>query len=252
MALRGVGKVYANGLVALDGLSLTVHEGEFLGILGPSGCGKSTILRLIAGLGRPTSGTITRATPTAGVAPNRHDIGFVFQDPTLLPWATLFDNVQLPLRLAGMSRNAARERVLEALALVRLDGFAAAYPRELSGGMRMRASLARALVTRPRLLLLDEPFAALDEIERFRLNDELLALRRTFGWTVLFVSHSVFESVNLCERLLVMTPRPGRIAEAIDIAAPYPRDSAFRGSPAYAALCGDVSLALGRAAGEPS
>ncbi len=243
--MEGVAKTFANGTVALDGLSLSVRAGSFTSLLGPSGCGKSTALRLMAGLGEATSGSIRLAVETA-----RRDIGFVFQEPTLMPWGTVFDNVFLPLRLAGRSRREARAGIERALDLVGLAGFADAYPRELSGGMRMRASIARALVTGPRLLLMDEPFAALDEITRFKLNDDLLALWRSEGWTVVFVTHSVFESVYLSDRILVMTPRPGRIAAEIAVDAPYPRsETGFRTSDAYNRHCRAVSARLAEAMG---
>lgn len=243
--MEGVAKTFANGTVALDDLTLAIESGSFTSILGPSGCGKSTALRLIAGLGEATSGTVRLASETA-----RRDIGFVFQEPTLMPWASVFDNVFLPLRLAGRSRSEARKDVDRALDLVGLAGFADAYPRELSGGMRMRASIARALVTKPRLLLMDEPFAALDEIARFKLNDDLLALWKREGWTVVFVTHSVFESVYLSNRILVMTPRPGRIAAEIRVDAPYPRGEAgFRTADAYSRHCREVSARLAEAMG---
>ena len=243
--MEGVAKTFANGTVALDGLTLAVRAGSFTSLLGPSGCGKSTALRLMAGLGEATSGSIRLAAETA-----RRDIGFVFQEPTLMPWGTVFDNVFLPLRLAGRSRREARAGIERALDLVGLAGFADAYPRELSGGMRMRASIARALVTGPRLLLMDEPFAALDEITRFKLNDDLLALWRSEGWTVVFVTHSVFESVYLSDRILVMTPRPGRIAAEIAVDAPYPRsETGFRTSDAYNRHCRAVSARLAEAMG---
>ena len=171
-------------------------------------------------------------------------IGFVFQDPTLMPWATLFENIRLPHRLIGTDRESAEASVAEAIELVGLSGFEQAYPRELSGGMRMRASLARALATRPRLLLLDEPFAALDEITRFRLNDDLLALWHRFGWTIVFVSHSVFESAYLSERILLMNPRPGRVAKEVKLSNPYPRANSYRTSNAYNAICRDISAEL--------
>lgn len=243
--MEGVAKTFANGTVALADLTLAIESGSFTSILGPSGCGKSTALRLIAGLGEATSGTVRLASETA-----RRDIGFVFQEPTLMPWASAFDNVFLPLRLAGRSRSEARKDVDRALDLVGLAGFADAYPRELSGGMRMRASIARALVTKPRLLLMDEPFAALDEIARFKLNDDLLALWKREGWTVVFVTHSVFESVYLSNRILVMTPRPGRIAAEIRVDAPYPRGEAgFRTADAYSRHCREVSARLAEAMG---
>ena len=250
VALHGVSKAYANGVLALDGLSLDVRGGEFLSLLGPSGCGKSTALRLIAGLTDRTSGTIEWMQHARDKGPrsdkDRHEIGFVFQDPTLMPWATVAANVQLPLKLQGLGR-AAQPRVEAALARVGLSRFAQSYPRELSGGMKMRASIARALVTEPRLLLMDEPFAALDEITRFRLNNDLLALWQTLGKTVVFVTHSVFESVYLSQRVIVMTPRPGRVFTELLIDAAYPRDERFRTSASYVAYCRRVSEALARA-----
>ncbi|GBD47169.1 ABC transporter ATP-binding protein [Methylopila sp. Yamaguchi] len=226
-------------IAALDGFDLRVGEGEVVALLGPSGCGKSTALRMIAGLTEPTSGAVVWRDPAAA-----GDIGVVLQDPTLAPWSTVADNVRLPLRLKGLGRAASEPRVAEALTRVGLADRAGAYPGELSGGMRMRVSMARALVARPRLLLLDEPFGALDEITRFKLNDELLALRREHGWAVVFVTHSVFESVYLADRIVVMTPRPGRAAAEIAVSADEPRSSGFRMSPAYAALCRGVSQAL--------
>ena len=245
VTLRGVGKTFARGVVALDGLDLDVRPGEFVSLLGPSGCGKSTALRLIAGLSEPTQGVIEwrRAQGASG---ERHALGFVFQEPTLMPWATVAANVRLPLKLKGLAATA-QPRVDAALARVGLAGFAGSYPRELSGGMKMRASIARALVTEPRLLLMDEPFAALDEITRFRLNDDLLALWQSLGKTVVFVTHSVFESVYLSQRVVVMTQRPGRVFTQLAIDAPYPRDERFRTSATYAAFCRQVSEAFARA-----
>jgi NitT/TauT family transport system ATP-binding protein len=242
IALRSISKVFSNGTVALRNLTLEVAAGEFLSLLGPSGCGKSTALRIIAGLGEPTSGTIAWGDAADGGA--RPEVGFVFQEPTLMPWATVYGNVWLPLRLKGRSRRAARDEVMETLAMVGLESFANAYPRELSGGMKMRVSIARALVTRPQLLLMDEPFAALDEITRFKLNNDLLTLWQRFGWTVIFVTHSVFESVYLSERIVVMAARPGRVFAELDIDAGYPRDDAFRTSAAYNENCRRVSGAL--------
>jgi len=245
VTLRGVGKTFASGVVALDGLDLDVRPGEFVSLLGPSGCGKSTALRLIAGLSEPTQGVIEwrRAQGASG---ERHALGFVFQEPTLMPWATVAANVRLPLKLKGLAATA-QPRVDAALARVGLAGFAGSYPRELSGGMKMRASIARALVTEPRLLLMDEPFAALDEITRFRLNDDLLALWQSLGKTVVFVTHSVFESVYLSQRVVVMTQRPGRVFTQLAIDARYPRDERFRTSATYAAFCRQVSEAFARA-----
>ncbi|HEY6993480.1 MAG TPA: ABC transporter ATP-binding protein [Xanthobacteraceae bacterium] len=246
VALDGVGKTFANGVVALDDLSLEVREGEFLSLLGPSGCGKSTALRIIAGLSEPTRGRVAWREAAAADAANPRRIGFVFQEPTLMPWATVAANVRLPLKLKGPDASAPA-RVTAALERVGLAGFAASYPRELSGGMKMRISIARALVTEPRLLLMDEPFAALDEITRFRLNDDLLALWQSLRKTVVFVTHSVFESVYLSQRIVVMTPRPGRIFTELVIDAPHPRDERFRTSAEYAGYCRLVSEALAQA-----
>jgi NitT/TauT family transport system ATP-binding protein len=243
VALREVGKTFPNGVVALAGFDLSVRSGEFLTLLGPSGCGKSTALRIVAGLGEPTSGVVDWPLPVAPGHAARRDLGFVFQEPTLMPWATVEANVRLPLRLQRPTAGAA-DRVGAALDRVGLAGFARAYPRELSGGMKMRVSIARALVTEPRLLLMDEPFAALDEITRFRLNNDLLDLWRALGKTVVFVTHSVFESVYLSSRIIVMSPRPGRVFREIAISAPYPRDELFRTSAEYAGWCRVVSQAL--------
>jgi NitT/TauT family transport system ATP-binding protein len=222
---------------------LGVEPGEVLALLGPSGCGKSTALRIVAGLTRPDRGT--RLLDAA--LEERGRIGFVFQEPTLMPWATVEANVFLPLRLAGVARAEARPRVAAAIEAVGLAGFERAYPRELSGGMKMRVSIARAYVTRPRLILLDEPFAALDEITRFRLNEDLLRLREEQGWTVVFVTHSVFEAVFLASRVVVMSPRPGRIAADFAIDFANPRDEALRTSAEYGIACRAVSAALAAA-----
>jgi len=251
ISLAGVGKTYASGTIAVKGVDLVVREHEFLSLLGPSGCGKSTVLRMVAGLGDVTVGAIEwpRAEHDVTGEPER-DLGFVFQEPTLMPWATVFDNVYLPLKLQHVSRSKARDRVREALSLVHLDGFDKAYPRELSGGMKMRVSIARAMVTRPKVLLMDEPFAALDEITRNKLNNDLLELWATQKFTVVFVTHSVYESVYLSNRICVMAARPGRIIEDLAIEAPYPRDDAFRTSPLYNDYCRRVSESLHRAMGE--
>jgi NitT/TauT family transport system ATP-binding protein len=242
LVLRDVGKTFSNGVTALSHVDLTIREGDFLSLLGPSGCGKSTALRLIAGLSSPTVGLLDwRKALDDGC------IGFVFQEPTLLPWASVFDNVWLPLRLRGISRRKAAADVHEMLERVHLTGFERAVPRELSGGMKMRVSIARALVTRPRLLLMDEPFAALDEITRFKLNNDLLELWQAERFTTIFVTHSVFESVFLSSRIVVMAARPGRVFDEVDVEAPYPRDETFRTSPDYAALCRRTSDVLVRA-----
>ena len=240
--LRGVEKVYANGTHALQSVRLDVQGNEFLSLLGPSGCGKSTALRIIAGLGEATAGEIDWPT-------SRHDargrplreIGFVFQEPNLMPWATVFDNVWLPLRLANKTRAESREAVDSVLDMVGLLPFAQAYPRELSGGMKMRVSIARALVTRPRLLLMDEPFAALDEITRFKLNNDLLDIWQKARCTVIFVTHSIYESVYLSNRIVVFAARPGRGVGELAVDAPYPRGNAFRLTPDYTRHCAAVS-----------
>jgi NitT/TauT family transport system ATP-binding protein len=253
VALRGVGKAFPNGTLALQGLDLDVREGEFLSLLGPSGCGKSTALRIIAGLTEPTQGAV-EWTAANIVAESASRIGFVFQEPTLMPWASVINNVQLPLKLKGVAANEAAAAAQAALGRVGLEKFGHVYPRELSGGMRMRVSIARALVTEPALLLMDEPFAALDEITRFKLNNDLLQLWQTLRTTVVFVTHSVFESVYLSSRIVVMAARPGCVFTELAIDAPYPRDRDFRTSPEYAALCRRASEALSQAmaaGGEP-
>lgn len=239
LELRAIEKRYANGTLALQGLSLAVGEHEFVSFLGPSGCGKSTALRMIAGLSPLSGGEIGW-----GTGDPSHDTSFVFQEPTLMPWATVFDNVWLPLRLKGQSRAAARAGVEAALAQVGLAEFAHVYPRELSGGMKMRVSIARAMITQPRLLLMDEPFAALDEMTRFKLNNDTLALWQARRFTTLFVTHSVYEAVYLSTRIIVMAARPGRVVADIAIDEPYPRADSFRHSPLYNALCVQVSSAL--------
>lgn len=243
--LRDVGKSFAGGVEALSGLEMAVGQGEFVSLLGPSGCGKSTALRLIAGLSQPSAGEILW--PGDPGRSHASEVAFVFQEPTLLPWSRVWGNVYLPLRLRGESRSSARDRVDEALSLVGLADFHHAYPRELSGGMKMRVAIARALVTRPKVLLMDEPFAALDEITRSRLNDDLLRLWSEQRWTALFVTHSVYESVFLSQRVLVMSSRPGRIIDQTRVAAPYPRDESFRRTAEYGGVCERVSASLRRA-----
>ncbi len=237
ISLTQVGKRFDNGTEALSGLSFRVAEGEFVSLLGPSGCGKSTALRLIAGLIAPDRGDIAWQDA-------RPQMGFVFQEPTLMPWADALTNARLPLDLKHLPRAEANGRAAAALARLGLQGFEAAYPRELSGGMKMRVSIARALAARPKLLLMDEPFAALDEITRTGLNDDLLALAREDGITVIFVTHSVMESAYLSGRVLVMSPRPGRITADIAL-APGPRD---RLSPEFAEAQRRVAAALLEAA----
>jgi NitT/TauT family transport system ATP-binding protein len=250
VALKGVLKHFSSGTLALDRLDLTIASGEFVSLLGPSGCGKSTALRLIAGLGVPTGGTISWSGTKPGARRNGIEVGFVFQEPTLMPWRTVAHNVALPLVLAGVAPDVASRRVAQALEQVGLTEFRDAYPRQLSGGMKMRVSIARGLVTDPPLLLMDEPFAALDEITRFKLNDDLIALWRAVGNTVVFVTHSVFESVYLSSRIVVMTPRPGRVFADLAIDAPFPRDEGFRTSPEFGRYCRIVSQALAQAMAE--
>ena len=243
--MRNVSKVFSNGTLALKDMSLDVERGEFLSLLGPSGCGKSTALRIIAGLGAATSGSIdwpTSKLNSKGIP--QGDIGFVFQEPTLMPWSTVFGNVYLPMKLEGIGQSEARPRVMETLASVGLADFADAYPRELSGGMKMRVSIARALVTRPKLLLMDEPFAALDEITRQKLNDDVLRLWRRSGVTVIFVTHSVFESAYLSNRIVVMKARPGQVYTDIPLATSTERDANYRTSEEYRATTDRVSRAL--------
>jgi NitT/TauT family transport system ATP-binding protein len=236
LTIEHVGRRFPNGVEALRDVSLLLHDGDFVALLGPSGCGKSTLLRLIAGLDRPDGGTLLWA---AGAPPAPGELGYVFQDATLLPWSTAEDNVWLPLRLRGITRDAARDDIAAVLSRVGLHGFETVRPAQLSGGMRMRVSIARALVTRPRLLLMDEPFAALDEFTRHRLQEDLLALWRDIGCTVVFVTHSIYEAAFLARRIVLMTPRPGRIAAEIASALPQTADT--RLDPAYAALVASVS-----------
>jgi len=244
LSLRGVDKVFGGHVQALRDLNLEVRQGDFISLLGPSGCGKSTALRIVADLLRPTRGSVDWA---GGHSQN--DLGVVFQEPTLMPWATVAKNVYLPFRLQKKPFSAVRDDILEALKLVGLEKFQNAYPRELSGGMKMRVSIARAMVTRPRLILMDEPFAALDEITRFKLNNDLLALKAKINCTVIFVTHSVFESVFLSDRIVVMAARPGRVLREVAVEAPYPRDEGFRTSAEYAAHCRAASDALHDAMG---
>jgi NitT/TauT family transport system ATP-binding protein len=251
LSLSHVRREFPGGRVALADVNLQIAAGEFVSLLGPSGCGKSTVLRLLSGLDVPTAGTIARDLAADAVP------SYVFQDAALMPWASVRRNVELPLTLLGQGRQAMRTEVDAALHAVGLDDSADAVPRELSGGMRMRVSLARALVTAPRLWLLDEPFGALDEITRFALNQMLLSLcqpaDRSPPATAVFVTHSVYEAVFLSQRIVVMA-RPGRVVDEITVDAPYPRDAAFRTTPRFTALCARVSDALQRAsvAGAPA
>ena len=245
LEMSAIDKVFNGNVVALRDMNLVVNQGDFISLLGPSGCGKSTALRLIAGLMRPTTGRILWEG-----GQGTGDLGVVFQEPTLMPWATVAQNVWLPFRLRGKSYNSVKDEVMEALRLVGLEKFGKSYPRELSGGMKMRVSIARAMVTKPSLILMDEPFAALDEITRHKLNNDLLELRDKLKCTVIFVTHSVFESVFLSDRIVVMAARPGRVSAELTVGAPYPRGEEFRTSPEYAALCREASEALHNAMNE--
>ena len=244
--IEGVSMVYDNGTEALRDVTLQVPQRpQFISLLGPSGCGKSTLLRLIASLEQPSAGEIEW--PTSRVTRDGKPVGalgFVFQEPTLMPWATVFENVYLPLRILGQQRDAVRAGIEATLQSVGLEDFMHAYPRELSGGMKMRVSIARALVQKPRVLLMDEPFAALDEITRLKLSNDLLALCRTRQLTVVFVTHSVYESVYLSNRIVVMAARPGRVIADLGIAVGETRDEAYRTSSLYNQHCREVSAWL--------
>ncbi|MBR0554753.1 ABC transporter ATP-binding protein [Ciceribacter sp. L1K23] len=245
-----VSKMFSSGTLALSNMTLTVNGGEFVSLLGPSGCGKSTALRIIAGLGDTSSGTIDW--PSSRINSKglpEGDISFVFQEPTLMPWQTVFGNVYLPLKLRGISKASARDDIMATLATVGLQDFADAYPRELSGGMKMRVSIARALVTKPKLLLMDEPFAALDEITRQKLNDDVLRLWKDTGITVIFVTHSVFESAYLSNRIVVMKARPGRVHADFPLTTSLDRDAHYRTSEEYRQACEKVSNMLLEAIG---
>ncbi|MDO1582119.1 ABC transporter ATP-binding protein [Rhizobium oryzicola] len=252
VTMRNVSKSFSSGTLALSDMSLTVEGGEFVSLLGPSGCGKSTALRIISGLGDVTTGSIdwpSSRINSKGLPDG--DISFVFQEPTLMPWQTVFGNVYLPLRLKGVSKADASDAITAALETVGLKDFAKAYPRELSGGMKMRVSIARALVTKPKLLLMDEPFAALDEITRQKLNDDVLRLWRETGITVIFVTHSVFESAYLSNRIVVMKARPGRVHADFPLQTSLERGPLYRTSEEYRAACEKVSASLLEAIGGP-
>ncbi|MEE3258855.1 MAG: ABC transporter ATP-binding protein [Candidatus Latescibacterota bacterium] len=242
---QDIEKRFATGVEALSGVDLSVERGQFVSIVGPSGCGKSTFLRLVAGLDEPTGGALTVDGRTPREARrDLLDLAFVFQDPTLLPWRSVEDNIALPLELRGETDP---DRVAHVLDMVGLADFAAAYPAQLSGGMRMRASIARALATRPELLLLDEPFGALDEITRQRLNEELLCLWQQDRWTGLFITHNVYEAVFLSQRILVMSARPGHILAAIEVPFAHPRDPDLRATPEFVQIAETISRQLGEA-----
>ncbi len=239
IAISHVNKIYSNGTVALQDMNLTIGEAEFISLVGPSGCGKSTVLQLIAGLGKMNSGTIV-----ISEGDKKPELAFVFQEAALMPWAKVVENVCLPLKLAGVPKRESRAMVQDALNMVGLAGFEYNYPRELSGGMKMRVSIARALVTQPNIMLMDEPFGALDEMTRSKLNSDLLTLWQQRRWTVVFVTHNIYEAVYLSNRVIVMAPRPGRVVADVTIDAPYPRTEEFRTSRVCNDYCREVSARL--------
>jgi len=244
-------KTYPNGTIALQPVDLTVREGEFVTLLGPSGCGKSTLLKMVAGLLEPTDGRLLLwRKPVSQLDASGRRMAFVFQSPTLMPWSSVRANVRLPLDLSGVPREEAEQRVAESLALVGLSKFADALPRALSGGMQMRVSIARSLVVRPHVLLMDEPFGALDEITRHKLDAELLDLWRSQGLTVMFVTHSIHEAVFLSTRVVMMAARPGRITEEVHIDEPHPRTPDFMVSPRFSQYAKHLQDSLLRASEE--
>jgi NitT/TauT family transport system ATP-binding protein len=238
----GVSKIYAKGRLVISALDLAIAKGEFITFLGPSGCGKSTLLKLISGLTPPSSGTIR----VDGMTPQhaRETVSYIFQDPTLLPWRTVRHNIALGLELEGVNGDRRRDRTASLLDLVGLGEVGDAYPRVLSGGMKMRVSIARALATNPKLLLMDEPFAALDEMARDRLNEELLRLRQEQKWTAVFVTHSVAEALFLSTRIVVLASNPGRIHSVVPIELPFPRTAALRASSEFGTLVVQISRTL--------
>ncbi|NES83244.1 MAG: ABC transporter ATP-binding protein [Moorea sp. SIO2B7] len=239
LALHKVSKIYDNGTVALQDMNLTVRDGEFVTLVGPSGCGKSTVLRLISGLGNITSGEINWEKKQ-----QQQDLAFVFQESALMPWANVFDNILLPLKLSGIPRSKSRLKCAEAIHLVGLDGFENVYPRQLSGGMKMRVSIARALVTQPNIMLMDEPFGALDEMTRSKLNSDVLSLWEKQAWTVIFVTHNIYEAVYLSNRVVIMGAYPGRVVAEVNIEAPYPRTEDFRTSQLCNQYCREIASHL--------
>ena len=242
ITLQHVHKTYSNGTIALQDLNLDIDTSSFISLVGPSGCGKSTVLRIIAGLGQMTSGKIAWSGGR-----QQHKLAYVFQEAALMPWANVIDNVRLPLKLAGVPKVQQLSAVSEAIAQVGLQGFERCYPRELSGGMKMRVSIARALAIKPDILLMDEPFGALDEITRSRLNGDLLKLWGQMNLTVIFVTHNIYEAVYLSNRVVVMAARPGRVVAEIDVNATYPRDEDYRTSISSNEYCREVSHCLAEA-----
>jgi len=235
LRFEGVDKHFDNGTTALTGVELSIAPGEFVAVVGPSGCGKSTLLRLASGLDTASGGTVHAPTDS---------VGYVFQDPTLLPWRTVLANVELPAELTGTPKAERRDRALDALRLVGLEGFEKQLPGQLSGGMRMRVSLARALMTRPSLFLFDEPFGALDEMTRLRMQEELQRIYAETGFAALFITHSVTEAVFLAGRVVVMSARPGRITASFEVPFAHPRPAELRYDPDFGRIAGEVSAAL--------
>lgn len=243
---RSVTMSFGSERLALTDISCSIRAGEFVSLLGPSGCGKSTFLRLVAGLMPATSGTLTVAGESPEVARReRNRVAFVFQEPNLLPWRSVAENIRLPLELQSVPRHEHDQRIETSLKLIGLTtDDARKRPRSLSGGMRMRVSLARALVTQPNLLLLDEPFAALDDVLRQQLNEELVRIWTARQWTGMFVTHNVAEAVFLSQRIIVLTKRPGTIADTVSVPFAYPREPSLRATPEFARLCGELSQKL--------
>ena len=247
LTLSNVGKTYANGTVALQDFNLTVEPGTITSLVGPSGCGKSTVLRIVAGLGEMSTGLLSWQSDR-----EQRKLSYVFQEAALMPWASVIDNIRLPLKLAKVPKREAMSAVSEAIAQVGLQGFERCYPRELSGGMMMRVSIARALVNCPHILLMDEPFGALDEMTRGKLNHDLLMLQHRQKLTILFVTHSVYEAVYLAHRVVVMASQPGRVIADIAIEEPHPREPDYRTSAQFNRYCHEVSNALAQTTGQPT
>jgi NitT/TauT family transport system ATP-binding protein len=244
LRINNVSKIYDQKIVALSEVSLDIPEGEFMSFVGPSGCGKSTIFKIIAGLSEPTTGTIEMIAPAkTETTINRDEVGFVFQHATLLPWKPVIDNVALPLELKGVSKKERHEKAMEVIEMVGLKGYEKALPRQLSGGMQMRVSIARSLIAKPKLLLMDEPFGALDEMTRQNLHYELLSIWKRTNMTVLFITHNVFESVFLSTKIAVMSARPGRITNVFNV-PPYERDDSFRSTHEFSNLVGEIEKGL--------
>ncbi|MBP3963247.1 ABC transporter ATP-binding protein [Paenibacillus sp. DLE-14] len=243
--ISNVTKRYGTGTLALREVDLDIGEGEFVSLVGPSGCGKSTLLRIMAGLGEATEGVVSvLGQPSQQLMKTSGQLGFVFQEANLMPWRTVIENVELPLELRGVGKKERREEVDHVLRLVRLENFRDSYPKALSGGMKMRVSIARSLVSNPKILFMDEPFGALDEMTRHHLHQELLEIWRQSKLTVVFVTHNVFEAVYLSSKVVIMKSYPGQIGSKIDIPAPYPRDDEFQASATFGQLVDQVSKAL--------